>query len=247
MSDCVRPQRWQPIQIPPSLGFSRQEHWSGLPFPSPMHESGKWKWSRSVVSDPQRPHGVQPTRLLRPCEFPGKSTGVGCHCLLQSIQIYQYSYKHCIRREEIFSSFLQSLFSLWFSLGIFLLGSVQSFSRVLLFATPWNAALQASLSITNSWNLLKLVSTESVMPSYHFILCYPFLLPPSIFPNKTVLRIRWPSIGVSASTLVLPMNIQDWFILGWTGWISLLSKGLSRVFSNNTVQKHQFFGAQLSL
>ena len=90
-----------------------------------------------------------------------------------------------------------------------LLGSVQSFSRVLLFATPWNAALQASLSITNSWNLLKLVSTESVMPSYHFILCYPFLLPPSIFPNKTVLRIRWPSIGVSASTLVLPMNIQD--------------------------------------
>ena len=64
-------------QAPPSLGFSRQEPWSGLPFPSPMHESEKWKWSRSVVSDPQRRHGLQPTRLLHPWDFPGKSTGVG--------------------------------------------------------------------------------------------------------------------------------------------------------------------------
>ena len=69
-------------QAPPSLQFSRQEHWSGLPFPSPMHESEKWKWSRSVVSDSQRPHGLQPTRLLRPWDSPGKSTGVGCHWLL---------------------------------------------------------------------------------------------------------------------------------------------------------------------
>ena len=74
-------------QAPPSLGFSRQEHWSGLPFPSPMHESEKWKWSRSVVSDSSRPHGLQPTRLLRPWDFPGKSTGVGCHCLLQQVYI----------------------------------------------------------------------------------------------------------------------------------------------------------------
>ena len=66
----------------PSLGFSRQEHWSGLPFPSPMHESEKWKWSRSVVSDSSQPHGLQPTRLLHPWDFPGKSTGVECHCLL---------------------------------------------------------------------------------------------------------------------------------------------------------------------
>ena len=72
-------------QAPPSLGFSRQEHWSGLPFPSPVHESEKWKWSRSVVSDPLRSHGLQPTRLLRPWDFPGKSTGVGCHCLLRSL------------------------------------------------------------------------------------------------------------------------------------------------------------------
>ena len=68
-------------QPPLSLGFSRQEHWGGLPFPFPMHESEKWKWSRSVMSDSSRPHGLQPTRLLRLCEFPGKSTGVGCHCL----------------------------------------------------------------------------------------------------------------------------------------------------------------------
>ena len=69
-------------QAPPSLGFSRQEHWSGLPFPSPMHESEKW--SRSVVSDSSRPHGLQPTRLLHPWDFPGKSTGVGCHRLLRT-------------------------------------------------------------------------------------------------------------------------------------------------------------------
>ena len=68
----------------PSLGFSRQEHWSGLPFPSPMHESERWKSSRSVMSDSSRPHGLQPTRLLHPWDSPGKSTGVGCHCLLQN-------------------------------------------------------------------------------------------------------------------------------------------------------------------
>ena len=66
----------------PVPGFSRQEHYSGLPFPSPTQESEKWKWSRSVLSDSSRPHGLQPTRLLRPWGFPGKSTGVGCHRLL---------------------------------------------------------------------------------------------------------------------------------------------------------------------
>ena len=81
---CVTPQT-SVHQAPPSLGFSRQEHWSGLPFLSPMHESEKWKWSRSVMSDSSRPHGLQPTRLLRPWDFPGKSTGVGCHCLLHVV------------------------------------------------------------------------------------------------------------------------------------------------------------------
>ena len=81
VSDCATP--WTAAyQASLSLGFSRQEHWSGLPFPSPMHESGKWKWSHSVVSDSLRPHGLQPTRLLHLWDFPGKSTRVGCHCLL---------------------------------------------------------------------------------------------------------------------------------------------------------------------
>ena len=74
---CATPQTVA-HQALPSLGFSRQEHWSRLPFPSPMQESEKWKWSCSVVSDPQRPHGLQPSRLLHPWDFPGKSTGVGC-------------------------------------------------------------------------------------------------------------------------------------------------------------------------
>ena len=79
---CVTPEM-AAHQAPPSLGFSRQEHWSGLPFPSPMHESEKWKWSRPVMSDSSTPHGLQPIRLLHPWGFPGKSTGVGCHRLHQ--------------------------------------------------------------------------------------------------------------------------------------------------------------------
>ena len=77
-SDSVLPHRRQPNRLPRPW-----DSWSGLPFPSPMLESEQWKWSRSVVSDSQRPHGLQPTRLLHPWNFPGKSTGVGCHCLLQ--------------------------------------------------------------------------------------------------------------------------------------------------------------------
>ena len=81
---CATPQT-AAHQPPPSLGFSRQEHWSGLPFPSPTHASEKWKWRCSVVSDSSQPHGLQPTRLLCPWDFPGKSTRVGCHCLLREI------------------------------------------------------------------------------------------------------------------------------------------------------------------
>ena len=89
-------------QIPSSLGFSRQEHWSGLPFPSPVHESDKWKGSRSVVSNSSWPHGLQPTRLLHPWDFPGKSTGVGCHCLLhtQSTNVLQKQAQNILKREE---------------------------------------------------------------------------------------------------------------------------------------------------
>ena len=128
--------------------------------------------------------------------------------------------------------------------------SVQSLSPVQFFQTPWTAAHQASLSFTNSQSLLKLLSIKSVMPSNHLILCQPLLLPPSILPSIRVFSnesVFCQRIGVSASTSVLPMNIQDWFPLGCTVWISLQSKGLSRVFSNTTVQKHQFFGTQPSL
>ena len=93
---------------------------------------------------------------------------------------------------------------------------------------------------------------ELMMPSNHLILCCPLLLKPSVFlsirvfSSDSALHIRWPSIGASASASVQPLNIQRWYPLQLTGLISLLSKGLSRVFSNTTVQKHQFFGAQLS-
>ena len=89
---CVTPET-AAYKAPPSLGFSRQEHWSGLPFPSPMHGSEKWKWSSSVVSDCSRPRGLQPTRLPHPWDFPGKSTGVGCHCLLPEFLKMYSAYK----------------------------------------------------------------------------------------------------------------------------------------------------------
>ena len=120
-----------------------------------------------------------------------------------------------------------------------------------LFATPWIAARQASLSITNAWCLPKLMSIVSVMPSSHLILCHPLLLlpptPPSIrvFSNESTLRMRWPKYW-SFSLSISPSNEHPDSSLEWTGWISLQSNGLSRVFFNTTVQKHQFFGTQLS-
>ena len=154
-------------------------------------------------------------------------------------------------------------------------GSVQSLSRVWLFVIPWTTARQASLSITNCRSPPKPTSIELAMPSTHLILCRPLLLPPSIFPSITVfsseslLCISGQSIGVSASASVLPMNTQDWSPLGWTGWISLQSKGLFKSLLQHHcskasilqcsalfivqlshhihVQKHQFFSAQLYL
>ena len=132
--------------------------------------------------------------------------------------------------------------------------SVQSLSCVQLLATPWTAAHQVSLSITNTQSLLKLISIELVS-SNNFILCHPLSSHLQSFPASGSFQTTqfFPSggrsigISVSASVSVLPTNMQDWPPLGWTGLISLQSTGLSRVFSNTTVQKHQFFGAQLSL
>ena len=135
---------------------------------------------------------------------------------------------------------------------IIIISSVQSLSRIWLFATPWITARQASLSITNSQSSLKLMSIKSVMPSSHLILCRPLLLlppiPPSIrvFSNESPFRMRWPKYWSFSFSIIPSKEHPGLSPLEWTGWISLQSKGLSRVFSNTTVQKHQFFGAQLS-
>ena len=169
MSDSVRPHRWQPTRQL-SLGFSRQEHWSGLPFPSPMHESEKWKWSCSVVPDFSGPHGLQPTRLLRPWDFPGKSTGVGYQCLLHTLLLHY----NCVFQ---FSSVAQLCPTL---------------------CDPMNGSTLAHPVLHQFLSLPKLMFTESVMLSNHLILCHPFVLLPSIFPsirvfsNESALRIRWP-------------------------------------------------------
>ena len=129
--------------------------------------------------------------------------------------------------------------------------SVQSLSHVQLFATPWNAAYQASLSITRvyssscplSWWCYPTISSSIVPFSFHL---QSFWVSGS-FQMSQLFASGGQIVGVSASTSVLPMNIQDWFPLGLIGWISLLSKEHPRVFSNTMVQKHQFFGTQLSL
>ena len=149
-----------------------------------------------------------------------------------------------LRIDEVFLRASKCSYSTWqFS-------SVQWFSHVQLFATPWTAARQASLSIANSWSLLKLMSIESVMSSNHLILCHPLLLSPSIFPsirvfsNESVLCIRWPKYW-TFSFSISPSNECSGLTSFRMDWLDILA--LSRVFFNTTVQKHQFFGAQLSL
>ena len=170
-------------------------------------------------------------------------------CLLTSILWLGVRRRHCA--PFYLSNYLETISNLWglfltkqkafiiwlayprlrdSRYGAFLLSvqSVHLFSRVQLFVTPWTSACKASLSITNSRSLLKLMSIQLVMPSNRLILCCPLLLLPSIFPSirvfskEPLLWIRWPIIGVSASASVLPMNIQGWFSLGLTGLILLL-------------------------
>ena len=129
----------------------------------------------------------------------------------------------------------------------------ESLSHVWLFVTPWTAGCQASLSFTISLSLLKLMSFEPVIPFNHLILSPPFSSCLQFFPASGSFSMNWlfvscgQSTRASASASVLPMNIQSWFPLRLTSLISLLSKGLSRVFSSTTVRKHQFFSAQPSL
>ena len=129
---------------------------------------------------------------------------------------------------------------------------VQVQSRVWLFATSWTAACQAPLSSTSFQSLLKFLSIESVMLCNHFLssnavpfsFCLRSFAASGSFWMSQLFAVGGQSFGVSASASVLPMNIQGWFPWGLTGWISLQSKGLSRIFSNATAQKHQFFSTQ---
>ena len=219
---------------PLSMEFSRQEYWSGLPCSPP-----------GDLLDP----GIKPTSLNSPA-----LAGGFCHLGITQVD------------STTSTSWGTQALSVQFS-------SVQSLSRVRLFVTPWITARQASLSITNSRSLLKPVPIESVMPSSHLILCRPLRplppIPPSIrvFSNETTLHMRCPK-DWSFSFSISPSNEHPGLISFRMGWLDLLavqgdsqessptpqfksinflqSKGLSRVFSNTTVQKHQFFGAQLS-
>ena len=187
------------------------------------------------MSDSVRPHRRQPTRLRCPWDAPGKNTGVDCHFLLQCM------------KEKSESEVTQSCVTLRDPMDYSLPGSsVHGFSRQeywsgvplpspssvtsggQLFAMPWAAACQASLPITNSQSLLKLISIESVMPSDHLILCHPLLLPPSIFPsirvfsNESILCIRWPkywSLNFSSS----PSNEYSVLISFRIDWLDLLA------------------------
>ena len=162
------------------------------------------------MSNSYRHHGLQPTRLLHPWDVPGKSRWVCCHCLLR---VYSLASSKCLGwnfPEKCFKQrgyachpcWLGFRYNAWSSSSHtrpqFSSGSVQSLSCVRLFATPWIATCQASLSITNSQSSLKLMSIELVMSSNHLILCHPLLLLPSIFlsirvfSNESVLYIRWP-------------------------------------------------------
>ena len=162
------------------MGFSRQEYWSGLPFPSPGNLSNS---------------GIKPGSCRQ--------------------TIYHLSHQGGPKIILDYSNRPTPI------------TSVFQFSHVWLIATSWTAPQQASLSITNSWSLLKLLSMESVMPSNHLILCRPLLLLPSIFPNigvfsnESIFTWSGQSIGVSALASVLPMNIQDWFPLGLTGYLHI--------------------------
>ena len=129
--------------------------------------------------------------------------------------------------------------------------SVQLLNRVQQLATTWTTARQASLSITNSWSLFKLMSIQLVIPSNHLSLCHPLLLPSiflsiRVFSSESVHCIRWPKYWSFSFSIVPSNEYSDWFLLGWNGWVSFQCKGLSWVFYNITVQKHQFC-TQLSL
>ena len=158
---------------------------------------------------------------------------------------------HCVNTLAFKSVISNSVFPSTLTRRYHFISSVYLLRCVRLFVTPWSAAHQAFLSITNSQSPLKLMSVEPVMPSNHLILCRPLLLLPSIFPSIRAFSNEVSSlhqVAKSFSFSISPSNEYSGLIsLGWTGWISLQSKRLSRVFCNTTVQKYQFFSTELSL
>ena len=250
-------------QAPPSLGFSRQEHWSGLPFPSPCTAKSRFvvtlfplgmlccalvTQSCPTLCDPT---DCSPLGSSVDGDSLGRNTVVGCHALLQGTFptkgskaglpqcrqiLYHLSYQGSLRILQWVSDpfFLTQKLNqglqhcTWILYQLSYQGSPPSqyqFSCLVVSdsMTPWIAARQPSLSITNSWSLRKLMSIESVMPSNHVILCHPLLLLSSVFPSirsspmSQFFASGGQRIGASASTSVPPMNIQDWFPLGAEG------------------------------
>ena len=204
--------------------------------PTPVFLPGWFHWQRCLA-------GYNPWDLTESDMTEWLSILIMSSCLGLSVSCSRWVRKELMMIEGTVSRKGNSYWTL----------SAQSLSNFQLSVTSWTTAHQASLSITNSRSPPKPMSIKSIMLSNHLILCCPLLLLPSIssasgsFQMSQLFVSGDQSIGGSASTSVLPMNTQDWSPLGWTGFISLQSKGLSRVFSNTTVQKHQFFGTQLSL
>ena len=180
--------------------------------------------SCSVMSNSLQPHGLSTTRFLCPWDFPGKNTGMGCFLLLQAFFSTQGSNQSLLYCRWIRLPFEPPGKPKKYNY----ISSVQSLSRVQLFVTPWTAAHQAFLSITNSQSLLKLMSIESVMPSNHLILCRPLLLLSSIFPsirvfsNGSVLHIRWPKYW-SCSFNISPSNEHSGLISFRMDWLDVLA------------------------
>ena len=196
--------------------------------------------SHSAASDSLRPRGLQPNRPLCPWDFSGKSNGVGCISSRRSSPPRDWA---CISHVSWFAG---RFFTCW----AMLLSSVQSLSHVRLFAGLQNSrppcpsptpGVYSNSCPLNRW--CHPTISSSVVP----FSCLQSFPASGSFPMSQLFASDGQSIGVSASASVFPMNIQDLSPLGWTGWISLQSKGLSRVFSNTTVRKHHFFSIQLSL
>ena len=204
------------------------------------------------------PMDCAPARLLCPWDSPGKNTGVSCHFLLQGIFPTQMS-NPCLlhRRKILYTEPPFYIPSTNYLITNMIFSSVQSFSCVLLFATPWIAERQASLSITISWSSLKLMSIESVMPSSHLILHHPLLLPPippsiRVFSNESALHIRWPKYW-SFSFSIIPSKEYPGLMAFRMDWLDLLAvqgtlKSLLQHHSSKTsiLQRSAFFTVQLS-